>query len=287
MKKPFIIGLAVFFAILGVGYYLFIASLAGPKVQGKTVVKWTEDLASRDESIRKAAKEVMKQRASEFLPALLTLMTMEDSAEKQKWATVFHVEYTPSYAGRLSASRAFAVIGSAAAPVIPQLIPLLNNTNSSIDAANALAAIGKESVQPLINRMGTGDSFGKGMAAAAISKIKPEDAAPAIDPLIKLTKDSDVNAQEWAAKALGNIALKPEICLPVLIGLLDSKSVPVVNAAISGLGNYGTAAKEALPKIEPFTKSRVDDLKSAAMNAVAKINGTDGKPEEPATKKSE
>lgn len=287
MKKPFIIGLVVFFALLGIGYFAVISSLAGPKVQGKTVVKWTEDLASRDEATKKAAKETMKNHAADFLPSLITLLKTQDSAERQKWATVLKVEYTPSYAARLAATRAFAVIGSAGAPAIPDLLPLLADNDIAMDAAASLASIGKDAVQPLIGKISTGSGSGKAMAVAALSRMKGDMAAPAFDVLVKAAQDKDTDTQEWAAKALGNLAMKPEICVPLLVGLLDSKANPVVTSAIAGLGNYGAAAKEALPKIQALTKSRVDDIKSAAFGAVNKITGVDDQKEEPAAKKSE
>lgn len=287
MKKPFIIGLVVFFALLGIGYFAVISSLAGPKVRGKTVVKWTEEMAARDESVKKGARDMLQQHATEFLPELITLLKTEDSAERQKWATVLKVEYTPSYAARLAATRAFTVIGAAGAPAIPELLTLLSDNNIGMDAAASLASIGKDAVQPLMNKVSTGSGTGKAFATASLARMKGDTAAPAIDVLIKATKDTDSDVQEWAAKGLGNMALKPELCVPALIAQLDSKHQNVIAAAISALGNFGPAAKEALPRIEGFTKSRVDDIKGAAFAAVGKINGVEGQKEEPAPKKSE
>lgn len=286
MKKPFIIGLVVFFALLGIGYFCVISWLVGPKVQGKTVVKWTEEVASRDEAVKKAAKETMQKHAAEFLPEMIALLKTQDSAERQKWATVLKVEYTPSYAARLAATRAFSIIGSGGAPAIPELLPMLADFSIGMDAASSLASIGKDSVQPLINKITAANGSGKAMAAASLSKMKGDMAAPAIDALLTLAKDADAENQEWAVKALGNIALKPETCIPVFIGLLDSKHTGVVTAAIAGLGNFGPAAKEALPKLEALTKSRVEDIKGGAVGAVYKISGAAQK-EEADAKKSE
>ena len=279
MKKPFIVGLAVFFVALGVGYMGLMSWLNGPTVQGKTVVKWTEDLASRDEAVRKAAKDIMQQKAGEFIPHLITLLKTEDNAEKQKWATVFKVDYVPSYAARLSASRAFSVIGAGGAPAIPQLLALLDDKNISSDAAASLAFIGKDAVQPLLGKIGSSTGNGKAMATSALARMKGDLAAPALDTLMKLVKDNDVGVQEWSAKAIGNLLLKPDECVPLMVGLLESKDSGVLSAALATLGNYGPAAKEALPKIKTFTNARADDVKSAALNAVTKISGVQPKEE--------
>lgn len=279
MKKPFIIGLAVFFVALGAGYMALMSWLNGPTVQGKTVVKWTEDLASRDEAVRKNSKDTMQQKAGEFIPHLITLLKSEDSAEKQKWSTVFKVDYLPSYAGRLSATRAFAAIGASGAPAIPQLLGLLDDKVIGSDAAASLASIGKDAVQPLISKIGSGNGHGKAMALCALARMKGDMAAPALDVLIKSAKESDPAVQEWSAKAIGNLVMKPDECIPLMIALLESKDNSVVAAALASLGNYGSAAKEALPKVKALTNSRADDVKGAALSAVTKISGVAPKDE--------
>ncbi len=272
MKKPFIIGILVFIGLLAAGYFLVISNLTGPKVQGKTVVKWTEELASREAGVRDNAKKVIAANAKDFLPHLAAMMSAKDSEERQKWATVLKVDYTPSYGLRLSANRAIAVLGAAAAPIVPQLVPLLADNDAGMDTSSALGAIGKDAVPPLIEKLSSPDKQTRSMAAASLSKMKAGEATAAGDALMKGLQDSDTITRGWMASAVGKSQVKPEVAIPALIAMLEDKENSVIAAAASALGYYGPTAKEALPKLEKLAKVRNEEVSGAAQTAVAKIN---------------
>lgn len=272
MKKPFIIGLLVFIAVLATGYGIFVSSITGPSVQGKKLSKWLDDLANRDAAVREATKQKLQASANEFWPPMVEMMKAKDSEQMQKWASVFNVEYPPSYAKRLAAGRGFVALGEKAAPAIPQLIPLLSNKDAGLDTAGALAAIGKDSVKPLIDTLSDNNAWTRSMAAASLSRMKAGVAEPAVDALLKMTNDKDSSARSWATTALGNIKARPDDVIPVLIALLDEKDGSVVSAAANSLGNYGPAAKDALPKLKKLAKSRDQEISGAASGAMDSID---------------
>ena len=272
MKKPFIIGIIVFLALLGVGYGLVISNLVGPKIQGKSVVKWTEELAGREPAVRDNAKKVIQDNAKDFLPHLASMMAAKDSEERQKWSTVLNVDYVPSYGMRLSANRAIALLGANAAPIIPQLIVLLADKDAGLDAAGALGSIGKDAIPALTEKLTNPDKQMRSMAAASFARMKAGEAAGSLDALIKGLQDEDPTTRGWMAKGIGQSRAKPEIAIPALIAALEDKETGVVAQAAGALGLYGPQAKDALPKLRTLSKVRNEELSGAAQGAVALID---------------
>lgn len=272
MKKPFVIGIIVFVALLAIGYGAAISSLSGPKVQGKRVVVWTEELASREASVRDKAKQTIQSNAKDFLPHLAEMMAAKDSEERQKWSTVLKVEYVPAYGMRLSANRAISFLGASAAPIIPQLIPLLGDHDAGLDVAGALGAIGKDAVPALTESFKSANAQTRAMAAASIARMKTGEGVSAADALIKGLQDPDANTRGWMAKAVGKAQMNPEVAIPALITMLDDKDSSVVAQSASALGLYGPKAKEALPKIQKLARVRNEEISAAAQAALLQID---------------
>jgi HEAT repeat protein len=272
MKKPFVIGILVFIGLLAAGYGLVISNLSGPKVQGKRVVVWMDELASRDQAIKDKAKQTVQNNAKDFLPHLVAMMSAKDSEERLKWATVLNVDHPPSYALRLGANRGFALLGSAAAPVTSQLIPLLASKDAGLDVAGALGSIGKEAVAPLIQQLSNADAQARSMAAAALSRMKPADAAPAAEALVKGMADKETSVRTWMIAAVGKTQAKPDESIPLLIAMLDEKESGIIASAATALGDFGPAAKAALPKLTALSKVRNEEISGAASGALNYIN---------------
>ncbi|HEY1173467.1 MAG TPA: HEAT repeat domain-containing protein [Verrucomicrobiae bacterium] len=274
MKKPFIIGVIVFVAILAIGYGVVVSNLSGPKVEGKRVVVWTEELASRDGAVREKAKQSLQSNVKEFLPHLAGMMNAKDSEERQKWSTVLKVEYVPAYGLRLSANRAISFLGASAAPIIPQLIPLLGDKDAGLDTAGALASIGKDAIPALTESFKSSDAQVRAMAAAAFARMKTGEGVSASDALMKGLQDPDGNTRSWMAKAVGKAQVNPEMAIPALIALLDDKDTGVVANSASALGSYGAKSKEALPILQKLAKSRNEEISGAAQGALLQINAS-------------
>lgn len=273
MKKPFIIGVIVFLAVLGATYGLVVSNLSGPKVQGKPVTVWMDELASRDQAVREKAKSAISGNVKEFLPALVSMMHFQDSEDKQKWATVLNVDYPPSYTRRLGAVRGFNVLGAAAAPAVPELLPLLGVQDAGQDVASAFGAIGKDAVGPLTQKLSDSDKLVRAMAAAALSRMKAGEAAGAADALIKGLKDEDPITRGWMATAVGKTQVSGDVAIPELIALLEDKDGGVIASAASSLGLYGAAADAAMPLLQKLAKSRNEEISAAAQNAIMGIKG--------------
>jgi HEAT repeat protein len=149
---------------------------------------------------------------------------------------------------RESASRAFDMLGTNAAPAIPRLVKILNQNDeiTSIYAADALGKVGSPGFVALTNVLNK--AGGKANTrSAAISEIVKGDFKIVTPMLNGFLKDKDPDVRRFAAEALAG--RDPNMAIPLLMPVLDDPDIDVKAAAAAALGSYGEKAKSALPKI--------------------------------------
>ena len=95
-------------------------------------------------------------------------------------------------------------------------------------------------------------------------------AKAAVPSLIQALKGPDAGLHEPAIAALGKIHSNPDVVIPLLIPYLTNDDVN--DEAASALGNYGSLAKEAFPKIVPLLQARDKDARAAARVALKQID---------------
>jgi len=165
----------------------------------------------------------------------------------------------------LSASnQAFAVIS---AQVIPQLIDQMwHDTNDSklrlmlIDALNGLPGVQIYFEQADVRRA---------WAAGALGDLGPS-AAAATPVLIEALKSNHAELHAPAMRSLGRIHSNPEVVIPLLISYMDDKDLN--DDAVLALGDFGSLAKPAVPKILPMLKFPDKEARHAAQVALKKID---------------
>jgi HEAT repeat protein len=91
-----------------------------------------------------------------------------------------------------------------------------------------------------------------------------------VPTLIQVLKGPDARLYEPAIEALGNIHSEADLVIPLLISYLTNKDLD--DEAATALGNYGSLAREAYPKIVPLLKANDDDARRAAHIALKKID---------------
>ena len=79
-----------------------------------------------------------------------------------------------------------------------------------------------------------------------------------------------MGVREPAIAALGRIHCESEKVIPVLISYLDDDAVN--DEAATALGNFGSLAKGAVPKLIPMLKVKDNDAQKAARQALKKID---------------
>jgi hypothetical protein len=95
-------------------------------------------------------------------------------------------------------------------------------------------------------------------------------AKAAIPFLIQAVQGSDAAVRKDAIKSLGAIHSEPEVVIPVLTKYLDDGQLN--DEAATALGNFGSLARPAIPKLLPLVQAADDDVRAAAANALKKID---------------
>jgi uncharacterized sulfatase len=115
-------------------------------------------------------------------------------------------------------------------------------------AAADLVGKGQDNIPKLIRLLGDSDSAARYWAAVALSALGSE-AAPAIEALMPLLKDSSPNVRFTAAGALCKLGLC-EDALPVLAKGLEGRREEAVLYAAREIQNIGDKARPIVPQIK-------------------------------------
>jgi HEAT repeat protein len=122
----------------------------------------------------------------------------------------------------------------------------------AVAAVVASAATKEEQVAKYVKDLTSKDAMTRKSAAEEIGKIaqvKASAAKEAVGPLLDILKDGNAGVREAAALAVGRLD-EPTEAVPALVKLLkDEKEMGVRVAAARGLGQMGSAAKDAIPTL--------------------------------------
>jgi len=156
----------------------------------------------------------------------------------------------------------------------------------AITTVDAVQAPKKEDIPSLINTLKTSqDAKARAQAAEDISHvgaIRASYAASAIDPLVKALKsDKIADVRRACAKALGDINIDADKCVPALTNALKDSAIMVKIAAAQALGQFGSEAQSALPALMDLAKMKETKndkkLSQFAVAAVKSIKGVEKK----------
>src|SRR4030065_23464 len=166
---------------------------------------------------------------------------------------------------RLSAIKALGEIKDAIAE--DPLVATLGDKDCGCTAANALARIGKPSVESLCAALKDDSAIARRNAATALGKIKD---ASAVEPLIATLKDKDLIVRRNAATALGQI--QDARAVESLISAMEDKNPIVRRNVTTALGQIQDAHA-----VESLISALKDKDAIVRANAVTALGGI-GKP---------
>lgn len=151
--------------------------------------------------------------------------------------------------------------------IIPQLTEaMFHDTN---DSRLRSALVEKLNGLPGINIYFTPASSRRGEAAMAFGDFGPA-ARPAIPALLQALKSNDAAVHGAAILALGKIHAQPDVIIPLFVGYLDNNDLN--DEAAQALGNFGSLASSAVPKLVTLLKVPDKDLHHAVVEALKKID---------------
>ena len=151
--------------------------------------------------------------------------------------------------------------------IIPRLVEqMLHDTN---DSKFRLSLIDDVDRLPGVQINFTKAPGRRLLAVGCLGSLGPP-AAAAVPFLIQTLKGPEDRLCEPAIQALGQIHSNPDEVIPLLITYLADDDLD--DAAATALGNYGSVAREAFPKIVPLLKARNSATRAAARAALKEID---------------
>jgi HEAT repeat protein len=248
-----------------------------PVLDGKRLSAWLKDYEKSmpvpeyegDPQMRTRAAEAVRRIGTNGIPWLL----QELSAKETTGGDELPANY---YSGeaikrRWLAATAFGILGSAAEPATPMLIPLLDGKQTSYTAATALGGIGVKSIPVLIQALTNTHACARESAARVLGLFGAR-AEGAIPALIRCAADQVDSVRGFATFSLGQIGGEPDVVVPVLIAnLRDSDHSARWNAACA-LGKFGGKAKRAVPALLKLLHEDDSDVRTIARDALHQID---------------
>jgi HEAT repeats len=152
------------------------------------------------------AQEAVRKIGTNALPWLLQELSAREATRADELPTNY---YSGEAIKRRSlAASAFGILGNSAKAATPTLVRLLDDRQTSYDAAASLAGIGVESIPVLTQALTNKHAYARGSAARVLAfyGAKAQSAVPA---LTQCMSDQDDSVRKWSAFALKKINPKP------------------------------------------------------------------------------
>jgi HEAT repeat protein len=269
-----------------------------PTYQGHSLSDWVRyAIGNQNPRAQADASDAISQIGTDALPYLLKWMRYEDKRPPFQdndlksffrrlpkrfiprplsgWAWGDYDEDTRAHGSAL----VIAQLGGGAKAAIPQLVEMLNNTNHarvSDRAAIALALMGEQGLQPLLDALAKTNTPELTRRTVAnrigISRNLERHASLAVPVLVKCLEASDPKIQYGAADALGRIVAEPLVVIPALTNCLnESTREDVRYAATWALGRYGEQARAAVPLLLTQLTNRDAAVRNWTTNTLHQI----------------
>jgi HEAT repeat protein len=206
--------------------------------------------------------------ARDAVPALQGLL---DRAAREAPASRWNADE------KILACYALGQMGPAARPALPQLRALKSDASIIVreDAEGAIIRITGAGVDAVVENLKDTSNQTNWLHAARTILSTGTNGAPAIPFLIAGLQHTNKNIQENAVHALGRIHLRPEICLPPLIPLLQLTNTNAFNRAfvLENVMAFGTNVRSYLP-VSELVRMLVDGdggVRAHATNALRQL----------------
>ncbi len=169
-------------------------------------------------------------------------------------------------------ARALSTYRAAAAPAVPILIELLQDRSQKPEVrANAARTLGKigpasiAAVPALIGELGDADASVREHCAEGLGDIGPAAAAEGLSPLLKVLTDVNTRVRRDAVRSLGNFGDAARSAVPEIQKLRKDPEQMVREAAGNAL--KAIAPEIAVPAEEPPASAKAKDKTAEPVNA--------------------
>jgi len=181
-----------------------------PSIDGKRLSVWLDQYQKSipkpeydgDPQMRARAEKAVRKLGTNSIPWLLVELNAKEATRGNELPTNFYSG--EAITRRWLAATAFEILGPVAKDATPNLVPLLNDQQTSYTAATALGGIGVESIPVLTQALTNSHATARESAVRVLGLFGPK-AQSAVPAVVKCTRDSDASVRGFAAFALKQI----------------------------------------------------------------------------------
>jgi hypothetical protein len=235
-----------------------------PVYQGKRLSVWLEQYGTnhwsggRGDEVDTATESAIRQIGTNAIPIYLEMMASKESSLTIKllssipsrWFGWAHLPSSGDYRHKVEMRRrlgayAFIALDRDAKPAVPALIALLNDKHPDV----------------------------RYVAVFALRSLGPV-ASDALPSLIKCLDDPEFTVRDDAVMGLGTIQEQPQRVIPILIQFVEKNRAERIlcRDAMDSLRMFGGKAKASVPTLVGLLDDSVEDIRSAATNALLTID---------------
>jgi len=236
--------------------------LSNKETGGEEIKIW---LKKRDEVV-----EQLERLGTNVLPQLIGLV--------RKVGKVYEKDPNTARQMRARLLLVFRVLGSNAAPLLPELIKEYQagrNIGPVLDGIIYIGATeGGLAIVPGLTNIDTEVRLGT-ISAISYFRTNALVIEKALPLLLKNLDDSSQPIRAVSASVLGSFQSKPEVVIPALVRLAEhDKDLVVRSVAVKGIGEFGASGIIALSNLEVIARAdREEIIRQEATNAIRKIKG--------------
>jgi len=250
--------------------------------QGKKVKTWAMQLASYDPTARDEAVNAFKNMGPTAVPGLVKLLQTKDPGLRRRaWAIAVKlprrlrawffkdVNWPDPNDVHAAAAKALGLIGPEAQPAVPALARSLHDQSRQVrlEAATAMARIGKVSVPMLVEALHDPDPEVRHAAAYALGEIGPE-AHAAVPRLLEMLSETNGPLRTSVAYSLGRIGPSD---LSALVNLLEHGSAASQVEAAKLLVGYYRSLRRTIPAIGKRATNESPAIRQQALESLSVI----------------
>jgi HEAT repeat protein len=229
-----------------------------PAYQGKPLRVWLKGFdASQGSADYAAAQSAIQEMGTNALPRLIHYLRRKDPPFHHHWIRLkakLHllrgeVDYAVNWHRR--AAQACAALGPGAESAFPAMIEAMNDPHAASDVGNGLSRMMPTSVPVLTNILATGNAMARIHAAHSLNTAfsHREVEAMARAALIAALHDPEPGVRTAAVSAFHFWNTNLDLIVPGLTRALSDPVPSVRGNSATTLGNFGGAAKPAVPEI--------------------------------------
>jgi len=277
LKKTSLFGVGLILAgILAAAQGFAVLFPREPEYHGRPLHAWVDQLCSGTGGSQAGAVDAFRHMGPDALTPLVHMIGARDPAWMTNLVSVvqrhskidFHL--VPARQQKDRAIRGFYALGPAANAAVPGLADLLNDREARLDAATALAAIGREGIAPLVEVLADEDPEIRTRIVWLLGTLG-SNATTAVPALVAMLRDDDEGVRTATAAVLGMIGRKPALVVPALTKGLSDPNPWVRRTIVFELRVFGKNDVTVVPTLIRYLKDEDGGVRQSAADSLGRI----------------